>query len=88
MIKRKQGGTHVKSEKNKAKIIFIILVLYFSIGYIPEYENPEVCYNYDLKEVSYSELSYPVYSKYHISSSKNDYEIKLDNNKLHHLEKS
>ena len=71
-----------KSEKNKAKIIFIILVLYFSIGYIPEYENPEVCYNYDLKEVPYSELSYPVYSKYHISSSKNDYEIKLDNNKL------
>ena len=69
-----------KSEKNKSRLIFIIIVLYFSIGYLPEYDNPEICYNYDLKEISYNELTYPVYTEYQLDNSNNQYKLKLEDN--------
>lgn len=83
LVKETYNENQLKqSEKNIEKIIFIIIMLYFCLSNIPSYDNPEICYSYDEKNITYDELSYPTYTSKIIEYNNKKYEIKIENNTL------
>lgn len=70
------------SEKRKDRIIFIVFVLYLSIGYIAQENENEVCYEYQEKEVVVTETIKPVYNEYYFTDNNFNIKLYLDNEKL------
>lgn len=67
-----------KSENHKGRLIFIIIVLYFAMGYAPNYDDPKVCYTYEEKTIAYKETIYPEYTSYSVIAPNTTYEFKLE----------
>lgn len=69
-----------KSKNNSAFIIVIIVILYFVTGCIPLEEQEEICYDYSIKELPYTEVVYPVYEEYIIEE--NNIKLFIKDNKF------
>lgn len=72
----------IKSEKKKDRIIFIIIVLVFSISYIQTENKNEVCYNYEDKEVYIEELVTPNYKEYYFKDNNLNLKLYISNGNL------
>lgn len=65
-----------KAEKNKGRLIFVIIVLYFAMSYAPDYDDPKICYTYEDKIMTYNEIIYPEYTTYSLTTPNTTYEFK------------
>ncbi len=65
-----------KSKKSGLIKIIIIIALFISISFIPLDEQDEICYDYSIKELPYTEVVYPVYEEYIIE----EYNLKFSIN--------
>lgn len=68
-----------KSKKTGLIKIIIIIVLFISIEFIPLEEQEEICYDYSIKELPYTEVVYPVYEEYIIEDSNLKFSINNNN---------
>lgn len=69
-----------KSEKNKNRLIWAIVIVYLAINNLPIQEADEVCYEYGTIGINYNEITYPDYDKYIINEENLNLEISINSN--------